>query len=89
VERPERVHAGRARLEDDRLITTEGYYIQKIERTGTPVWKRSTPDENRRVAINPNFGGGYVFTVAEGDRIEFATSTATCCGSSRGSRTTP
>ncbi len=58
-------------VENDNVITTEGYYIQKIERSGGPIWRRSTPDENRRVALNPNVGGGYVFTVGEGDRIEF------------------
>ena len=58
-------------VENDRLITTEGYYIQKIDRAGTKLWKRNTPDEDRRVAMNPNVGGGYVFTVGEGDRIEF------------------
>ena len=30
-----------------------------------------TPDENRRFGINPISGGGYIFTVAESDRIEF------------------
>ena len=30
-----------------------------------------TPDEDRRIAVNPNVGGGYVFTVGESDRIEF------------------
>ncbi|MDX6679060.1 MAG: large repetitive protein [Solirubrobacteraceae bacterium] len=58
-------------VENDRLLTTEGYYIQKIDRSGTRIWKRNTPDEDRRVAVNPNFGGGYVFTVADADRIEF------------------
>jgi hypothetical protein len=58
-------------VENDRVLTTEGYYIQKIDRAGTKLWKRSTPDENRRIAMNPNFGGGYIFTVGEGDRIEF------------------
>jgi hypothetical protein len=58
-------------VESDRLITTEGYYIQKIDRVGTKLWKWNTPDEDRRVAVNPNLGGGYVFTVGEGDRIEF------------------
>jgi hypothetical protein len=58
-------------VENDRVVTTEGYYIQKIDRAGTKLFKMSTPDENRRIAVNPNFGGGYVFTVGEGDRIEF------------------
>ena len=58
-------------VESDRLITTEGYYIQKIDRVGTKLWKKMTPDEDRRIAVNPNAGGGYVFTVAESDRIEF------------------
>ena len=58
-------------LPDDRLLTIEGYYIQKIDRVGTKIWKRMTPDEDRRVAFNPNTNGGYVFTVAESDRVEF------------------
>jgi hypothetical protein len=58
-------------LTDDELLTTEGYYIQKINRAGTKLWKRSTPDENRRMAVNPNLGGGFVYTVGEGDRVEF------------------
>jgi hypothetical protein len=58
-------------VENDRLLTAEGYYVQKIERSGEQVWRRSTPDENRRIAMNPNFGGGYIFTVGGGDRIEF------------------
>jgi glycosyltransferase involved in cell wall biosynthesis len=58
-------------LDDDTLLTTEGYYIQKLNRDGTRVWKKNTPEENRRAAVNPNLGGGYVWTVAEGDRIEF------------------
>jgi hypothetical protein len=58
-------------VENDRIITTEGYYIQKIDRTGAQAWKKMTPDEDRRVAIDPNLGGGYVFTVAEADRVEF------------------
>ena len=53
------------------MLTTEGYYIQKINRAGTQLWKRSTPDENRRMAVNPNAGGGFIYTVGEGDRIEF------------------
>jgi hypothetical protein len=58
-------------VENDRLITTEGYYIQKIDRAGTRLWRWNTPDEDRRFAMNPNLGGGYIFTVGEGDRIEF------------------
>lgn len=58
-------------VEDDRLLTTEGYYIQKVDRAGKQMWRRSTPDENRRIAVNPNTQGGYVYTVAESDRIEF------------------
>ncbi|MDX6677489.1 MAG: hypothetical protein QOE31_1541 [Solirubrobacteraceae bacterium] len=56
-------------VENDRVITTEGYYIQKIDRAGTRLWSQSTPDEDRRVAMNPS--GGYIFSVGEGDRIEF------------------
>ena len=58
-------------VESDRIITTEGYYIQKIDRAGVRFWKKMTPDEDRRVALDPNLGGGYVFTVAESDRVEF------------------
>jgi hypothetical protein len=58
-------------IDNDQLLTTEGYYIQKINRSGTKLWKRYTPEENRRMAVNPNTGGGYVYTVGEGDRIEF------------------
>ena len=58
-------------LDDDTVLTNEGYYIRKINRAGTQLWRRSTPDENRRVAVNPNAGGGFVYTVGEGDRIEF------------------
>ena len=29
-----------------------------------------TPDEERRVALNPNTGG-YIYTAAQGNRIEF------------------
>jgi hypothetical protein len=57
-------------VENDRVITTEGYYIQKINRSGARLWYWSTPDENRRVAVNPD-GSGYIFTVGNGDRIEF------------------
>jgi hypothetical protein len=56
-------------VENDRVITTEGYYIQKISRMGTRLWQFSTPDENRRVAINP--AGGYIFTVAYTDKVEY------------------
>jgi hypothetical protein len=58
-------------VDNDQVLTDEGYYIQKINRSGTQIWRKNTPDENRRVAVNPNFGGGYVYTVGEGDRIEF------------------
>ncbi|HEY3162937.1 MAG TPA: hypothetical protein VGJ71_01185 [Candidatus Limnocylindrales bacterium] len=58
-------------VDNDRLLTIEGYYIQKIDRAGTKLWKQMTPDEDRRVGLNPNTNGGYVFTVAESDRVEF------------------
>jgi hypothetical protein len=58
-------------LQDDKLLTIEGYYIQKIDRLGTRIWKKMTPDEDRRVGLNPNPQGGFVFTVAESDRVEF------------------
>lgn len=56
-------------VEDDRVLTTEGYYIQKIDRQGAPIWRHSTPEENRRIAVNP--AGGYIYTVAEADKVEF------------------
>jgi hypothetical protein len=60
------------------VLTTEGYYIQRINRAGTPVWRQEVPvDENgqrlpeelRRVAVNPL--GGLVYSGAEANRIEF------------------
>jgi hypothetical protein len=57
-------------VEDNKVLTTEGYYMQKVDRTGTQNWKKYTPDEVRRVAVNPNVGGGYIDTLAESDRIE-------------------
>lgn len=56
-------------VETDKILTTEGYYIQKINRFGGQIWKKMTPDENRRIAVNP--AGGYIYSVGEGDRIEF------------------
>jgi hypothetical protein len=56
-------------VENDLVLTTEGYYIQKIDRQGGQIWRHSTPQENRRIAVNP--AGGYIYTVGEGDRIEF------------------
>ena len=56
-------------VETDKILTTEGYYIQKIDKDGNRIWRHETPDEERRIAVNPN--GGYIYTVGEGDRIEF------------------
>jgi hypothetical protein len=56
-------------VETDKILTTEGYYIQKIDRFAKQIWKKMTPDENRRIAVNPS--GGYIYTVAESDQIEF------------------
>lgn len=56
--RGQRVHPRAIVVENDRVVTTEGYYIQKIDRAGTKLFKMSTPDENRKIAVNPNFGGG-------------------------------
>jgi hypothetical protein len=56
-------------VETDKILTTEGYYIQKIDQWANQIWKKMTPDEDRRIAINPN--GGYIYSVGEGDRIEF------------------
>jgi hypothetical protein len=56
-------------VENDLVLTTEGYYIQKIDRQGGQIWRHSTPQENRRIVVNPS--GGYIYTVGEGDRIEF------------------
>lgn len=58
-------------VENDRVLTTEGYYVQKIDRSGAQLWRRSTPDEEKRAAINPQAVGGYVLSLAEADRIEF------------------
>lgn len=51
------------------VVTVEGYYIQQITRADSQVWKVSTPNEDRRVAVNPD--GGYIFSVANADQIEF------------------
>ena len=56
-------------VETDKILTTEGYYIQKLDRYGSQLWKKMTPDEDRRIAVNPN--GGYIYTVAEADKVEF------------------
>jgi hypothetical protein len=56
-------------VENDRVLTVEGYYIQKIDRAGAQLWRQATPDEDRRMAVNPV--GGYIFSVAQGNRIEF------------------
>jgi hypothetical protein len=56
-------------VENDQILTTEGYYIQKIRRDGDRIWRHDTPDENRRMVVNPD--GGYIYTVGEGDRVEF------------------
>jgi PQQ-like domain len=56
-------------VENDQLLTTEGYYIQKIDRLGHQLWRQDTPAENRRIAVNPF--GGYIYTVGNGNRIEF------------------
>jgi hypothetical protein len=56
-------------VETDKILTTEGYYIQKLDRNGTQLWKRMTPDEDRRIAVNPS--GGYIYTVAEANKVEF------------------
>jgi hypothetical protein len=58
-------------LPNDDLLTTEGYYVQRINRQGTKLWKQPTPtgQEDRRVAIDGD--GNLVYTGAEADRIEF------------------
>jgi hypothetical protein len=56
-------------VETDKILTTEGYYIQKIDRFDNQIWKKMTPDEDRRIAVNPS--GGYIYTVAEADKVEF------------------
>lgn len=56
-------------VETDKILTTEGYYIQKIDKNGNRIWQKMTPDEDRRIAVNPS--GGYIYTVAEADRVEF------------------
>jgi hypothetical protein len=77
-------HAAIVAPGSDDLLTTEGYYVQRIRRDGTPVWRQyvplneATPEPNdrlfeelRRVAVNPH--GGLIYTGAEADRIEFRT----------------
>jgi hypothetical protein len=56
-------------VETDKVLTIEGYYIQKIDRFANQIWKKMTPDEDRRVVVNPD--GGYIYSVGDGDRIEF------------------
>ncbi len=56
-------------VENGYMLTSEGYYIQKIDRSDNLIWKISTPDEERRIAVNPY--GGYIYTVLLGDRVEF------------------
>lgn len=56
-------------VETDKILTVEGYYIQKIDKNANQIWKKMTPDEDRRIALNPN--GGYIYTVAEGNLVEF------------------
>jgi hypothetical protein len=65
-------------MEDDSLLTTEGYYAQRITRTGAVVWRQYVPvdergnrlpEELRRVAVTPE--GQLVYTGAEANRIEF------------------
>lgn len=55
------------------LMTSEGYYIRQIDRSGKVVWRKDTPQEDRRFAVNPN--GGYIVSSGEGDVIEFRDST--------------
>jgi hypothetical protein len=66
-------------VETDKILTTEGYYIQKIDQFANQLWKKMTPDEDRRVVVNPN--GGYIYSVGEGDRIEFRDTNGNLTGS--------
>ncbi len=52
-----------------KLLTSEGYYIRQIDRSGKVLWRKDTPQEDRRFAINPN--GGFIVSSGEGDVIEF------------------
>ncbi|MGH2810634.1 MAG: hypothetical protein ACRDIA_07105, partial [Actinomycetota bacterium] len=58
-------------VDNDELLTTEGYYIQRINRQASQIWRKSTPDENRRITTGPS--GEFIYSVGEGDRIEFRT----------------
>jgi hypothetical protein len=66
-------------VETDKILTTEGYYIQKIDQFANQLWKKMTPEEDRRIAVNPN--GGYIYSVGEGDRIEFRDTNGNLTGS--------
>lgn len=57
------------------LLTSEGYYIRMIDRTGKVLWRKETPQEDRRFAVNPS--GGFVVSAGEGDVIEFRNSDGT------------
>ena len=77
-------------VENDRLITTEGYYVQKIDRVGTKLWKKMTPDEDRRIAVNPNAGRRLrLHGRARVTASSSATSTAISSGTGRRCRTGP
>jgi hypothetical protein len=66
-------------VETNKILTVEGYYIQKIDQFANQIWKKMTPEEDRRIAINPN--GGYIYSVGEGDRIEFRDTNGNLTGS--------
>jgi hypothetical protein len=78
----EYTHAAIVAPGSDDLLTTEGYYVQRIRRDSTPVWRHFVPknevtpepndrlpEELRRVAVDPR--GGLIYTGAEADRMEF------------------
>jgi hypothetical protein len=65
-------------VDQNDVVTTEGYYAQRIDRAGNPIWRQFVPvdetgqrlfEELRRVAVNPL--GGLVYSGAEANRIEF------------------
>jgi hypothetical protein len=61
-------------MDNNDVLTTEGYYFQRVNRAGQRVWSVYTGEgqEDRRVAVMPD--GNLVLTGAEASRIEFRSS---------------
>jgi hypothetical protein len=61
-------------LDNNDVLTTEGYYFQRLNRAGQRVWSIYTGEgqEDRRVGVMPD--GSLVLTGAEASRIEFRSS---------------